>query len=187
MNVDTYQDDFLIHHCKSATALFILNLTSLQPTLCLLLSLPFPSRNPPPSFSSWLQRVSLSTRLARALSSTLPRPVAARVFPTTSFTFLRWWVLLHSLKATRQFGARCAPYPYAKEQRHNKHLTIILNRFPPPCSESMCCYLLAYINIWLKMKYNQWSSFSHTIQGSSIFCWLRAQSNCKHMKKIRGW
>jgi hypothetical protein len=30
---------------------------------------------------------------------------------------------------TRQFGARCAPYPYAKEQRHNKHLTTKLSLF----------------------------------------------------------
>jgi hypothetical protein len=71
----------------SSTTLFFLNLTSIQPTLCLLLSLPFHSRNPPPS--------------ARVLLSTLPCPVAARVFHTTSFIFLRWQVVLPSLKAIR--------------------------------------------------------------------------------------
>jgi hypothetical protein len=55
---------------------------------CLLLSPPFHFRNPPPS--------------ARALLSTLPCPVAARVFPTIFFIFLRWRVVLPSLKAKRR-------------------------------------------------------------------------------------
>jgi hypothetical protein len=119
-----------------------------------------------------------STRVAfyavgsRAVLRT-PSPSCSSSLSHDFLYFFKVMSSLHSLKATRQFGARCAPYPYAKEQRQNKHLTTILNRFPPPCSKSMCCYLLAYVNRWLKMKYNQWSSFSHTIQGSSIFCWLR--------------
>jgi hypothetical protein len=65
----------MIFRCTPTVALFILNLTSIQPTLCLLLYLPFHSLYPPPS--------------ARALLSTLPCLVATRVFPTTSFTFFK--------------------------------------------------------------------------------------------------
>jgi hypothetical protein len=45
-------------------------------------------------------RASLSTRSTRALLSTLPCPVAARVFPTTSFTFFKMTSYASLIKST---------------------------------------------------------------------------------------
>jgi hypothetical protein len=46
----------MIFRYTPAAVLFILNVTSIRPTICLLPSLPFSSRNPAPSFSSRARR-----------------------------------------------------------------------------------------------------------------------------------
>jgi hypothetical protein len=58
------------------------------------------------------------------LLSTLPCPVVARVFPTTSFTFLRWRVVLPSLKVIRRgktiFSICIARWHRSKASERNK-------------------------------------------------------------------